>query len=142
SSTSTPASCRATRRRPTRGRSSGSARRRFAASAPSTLRSGPAAPDPVTRARRASGIIPVMAEQNRQLRLASRPTGMVAPDNFELTDEPLPSPEDGGALVKVLYLSLDPAMRGWMSDQPSYVPPVGLGEVMRALGAGVVVDSK
>jgi NADPH-dependent curcumin reductase CurA len=82
-----------------------------------------------------------MADQNHQLRLASRPTGMVAPDNFELTDEPPAAPEEGQALVKVLYLSLDPAMRGWMSDQPSYVPPVGLGEVMRALGAGIVVES-
>jgi NADPH-dependent curcumin reductase CurA len=78
---------------------------------------------------------------NRQLRLASRPTGMVGPQNFELTEEPIATLGDDEVLVRVLYLSLDPAMRGWMSDQPSYVPPVGLGDVMRALGAGVVVDS-
>ena len=78
---------------------------------------------------------------NHQLRLTSRPTGMVGPDNFELTEESVASPGEGEATVKVLYLSLDPAMRGWMSDQPSYVPPVGLGEVMRALGAGIVVES-
>src|SRR5438067_4186147 len=83
-----------------------------------------------------------MADHNRQLRLASRPSGLPSADNFDLTEEPLPSPGDGEALVKVLYISLDPAMRGWMNDVPSYVPPVGLGEVMRALGAGVVVASK
>ncbi|MFL5895057.1 MAG: NADP-dependent oxidoreductase [Thermoleophilaceae bacterium] len=79
---------------------------------------------------------------NRQLRLASRPTGMVDAGNFELTEEPLAAPGDDEALVKTLYISLDPAMRGWMRDAVSYVPPVELGEVMRALGVGVVVDSK
>jgi NADPH-dependent curcumin reductase CurA len=82
-----------------------------------------------------------MQPTNAQLRLASRPAGMVETSDFELTREPLPSPGDGEALVKVLQLSLDPAMRGWMRDVPSYVPPVGLGEVMRALGAGVVLES-
>jgi NADPH-dependent curcumin reductase len=78
---------------------------------------------------------------NRQLRLSTRPEGMVKRDDFDLTEEPFPSPGDGEALVKVQYLSLDPAMRGWMRDVPSYVPPVGIGEVMRALGAGVVLES-
>jgi NADPH-dependent curcumin reductase CurA len=82
-----------------------------------------------------------MADSNRQLRLKSRPTGLPDADNFDLVEEPLPAPGDGEALVKIHYLSLDPAMRGWMSDVPSYVPPVGIGEVMRALGAGVVVAS-
>lgn len=78
---------------------------------------------------------------NRQFRLASRPVGMVKRDDWSLTEEPVPTPADGELLIKVLYLSLDPAMRGWMNDRRSYVPPVGIGEVMRALGAGVVLES-
>ena len=54
----------------------------------------------------------------------------------------MPEPKDGEVLVKVLYISLDPAMRGWMNDGKSYVPPVVIGDVMRALGAGKVVASK
>jgi NADPH-dependent curcumin reductase len=79
---------------------------------------------------------------NRQLRLSERPVGDVQPGHFQVTEEETPSPGDGEALVKVLQISLDPAMRGWMSDAPSYLPPVGLGEVMRALVLGVVVESK
>jgi NADPH-dependent curcumin reductase CurA len=92
---------------------------------------------------RAAGCIPFMvACVNRQLRLMTRPLGEVSSSNFEVTEEELPSPGDGEALVKVLQISLDPAMRGWMSDVPSYLPPVGLGEVMRALVLGVVLESK
>ena len=79
---------------------------------------------------------------NRQFRLASRPTGLVGRENFELTREDVPAPEDDQFLVKLEYVSLDPAMRGWMNDTRSYVPPVQIGEVMRALGAGVVQTSK
>ncbi|HEU4978568.1 MAG TPA: NADP-dependent oxidoreductase [Solirubrobacteraceae bacterium] len=68
---------------------------------------------------------------NRQWLLASRPQGMVSPENFEWREADVPEPGEGQALVRNLYLSLDPAMRGWMSDAPSYVPPVGIGEVMR-----------
>jgi NADPH-dependent curcumin reductase CurA len=78
---------------------------------------------------------------NRQLRLAKRPTGEVEPDDFEVTEEELPAPGDGEARVKVLQVSLDPAMRGWLNDAPSYLPPVGLGDVMRAAVAGVVEES-
>ena len=78
---------------------------------------------------------------NRQLLLAKRPVGEPTPDDFEVKEEETPSPGDGEALVKVLQISLDPAMRGWMSDQPSYIPPVGLGDVMRAGTTGVVVES-
>jgi NADPH-dependent curcumin reductase CurA len=78
---------------------------------------------------------------NRQLLLAKRPVGEPTRDDFEIREvEPAP-PGDGEALVKVLQISLDPAMRGWMSDRPSYMPPVGLGEVMRAGTTGVVVES-
>jgi hypothetical protein len=67
--------------------------------------------------------------------------GEPAKDDFEVKEADPPAPGDGEALVKVLQISLDPAMRGWMSDAPSYLPPVGLGEVMRAGTAGVVVES-
>src|SRR6476469_6450694 len=82
-----------------------------------------------------------MSATNHQLRLDSRPDGMVEASNFKQTEEPVPSPDDGQAVVKVEYISLDPAMRGWMNEGVSYVPPVELGDVMRALGAGVVVES-
>jgi NADPH-dependent curcumin reductase CurA len=78
---------------------------------------------------------------NRQLLLAKRPVGEPTSDDFEVREQDPPTPGEGEALVKVLQISLDPAMRGWMSDAPSYLPPVGLGEVMRAGTAGVVVES-
>ena len=62
--------------------------------------------------------------------------------NWDYTEEPVAEPGDGEVAVKVLYISLDPAMRGWMNDAKSYVPPVGIGEVMRAIGVGQVVESK
>lgn len=80
--------------------------------------------------------------KNPQIRLASRPTGLPTRDNWNVTEEPVPAVPDGGVLVMTLYLSLDPAMRGWMNDAKSYIPPVGIGEVMRAGGIGVVVESK
>jgi NADPH-dependent curcumin reductase CurA len=79
---------------------------------------------------------------NHQFRLASRPAGMVGRENFDHVEEPLPDLEDGQALVKVLYISLDPAMRGWMNEGRSYVPPVAIGEVMRAGTVGRVIDSR
>jgi NADPH-dependent curcumin reductase CurA len=81
-------------------------------------------------------------ETNRQWRLAQRPEGMPPPETWDLVEEPAPTPEDGEVLVKVLLLSLDPAMRAWLDDVPSYIPPVGLGDVMRAIGVGVVVESR
>jgi NADPH-dependent curcumin reductase len=84
-----------------------------------------------------------MAEaQNRQFKLAKRPVGMVKSSDFDFTTTVAPAPADGEVQVKVLYLSLDPAMRGWMNEGKSYIPPVGIGEVMRAGGAGRVVASK
>ena len=79
---------------------------------------------------------------NHQIRLASRPVGMPTRANWNLTSEPVAALEDGGVLVKTLALSLDPAMRGWMNEGKSYIPPVGIDEVMRAGGVGVVVASK
>ena len=83
-----------------------------------------------------------MSAMNRVVRLVSRPMGEAKRSDFTFTDEPLPALEDGQILVKALYLSLDPAMRGWMNEGKSYIAPVGLGEVMRAGGVGEVVESK
>jgi NADPH-dependent curcumin reductase len=79
---------------------------------------------------------------NQQFRLASRPHGEATRENFDLVEQPAEEPGDGQVLVEVEYLSLDPAMRGWMNDARSYVPPVGIGEVMRAGGAGRVIASR
>ncbi|MEO5733807.1 MAG: NADP-dependent oxidoreductase [Rubrivivax sp.] len=79
---------------------------------------------------------------NHQVRLASRPVGLPKDANWQLTEEPVPDLADGDVLVKVLMLSLDPAMRGWMNEGKSYIPPVGIGEVMRAGGIGTVSASK
>ena len=76
--------------------------------------------------------MPSTALSNHQIRLAARPVGTPTRDNWSFTSEPVADPDSGGVLVKTLYLSLDPAMRGWMNDAKSYIPPVGIGEVMRA----------
>ncbi|MDH5539923.1 MAG: NADP-dependent oxidoreductase [Rhizobacter sp.] len=79
---------------------------------------------------------------NQQVRLAARPVGLPTRADWRFTKEPLQQPDEGGILVKTLCLSLDPAMRGWMNEGKSYIPPVGIGEVMRAGGIGVVIASK
>ena len=78
---------------------------------------------------------------NHQFRLAARPVGLPKATDWSYTEEPVPQPGDGQVLVKVQYVSLDPAMRGWMNEGRSYIPPVGIGEVMRALAAGTVIAS-
>ncbi len=78
---------------------------------------------------------------NRQWTLAKRPHGMVSHDNFEFREVPVPSPGDGEVLVRNLYLSFDPTQRGWMEDRESYMPPVQIGEPMRAGSIGQVVES-
>ncbi len=78
---------------------------------------------------------------NHQIRLAARPSGLPTDANWQHTTEPVAEPSEGGVLVKTLALSLDPAMRGWMNEGKSYIPPVGIGEVMRAGGVGEVVAS-
>ncbi|HJV02424.1 MAG TPA: NADP-dependent oxidoreductase [Burkholderiaceae bacterium] len=80
--------------------------------------------------------------ENLQFRLAARPVGMVKASDWQQVVEPVRELADGEILVKVLYLSLDPAMRGWMNDAKSYIRPVAIGEVMRAGGIGVVVASR
>jgi NADPH-dependent curcumin reductase len=78
---------------------------------------------------------------NKQITLAARPVGNPLPSDFSLEETPIPVPQEGEVLVKTLYLSLDPAMRGWMNDVRSYIKPVQIGEVFRAGTAGVVVES-
>ena len=79
---------------------------------------------------------------NHQVRLAARPSGLPTAADWRFTEEPVGAPAEGGVLVRTLALSLDPAMRGWMNEGKSYIPPVGIGEVMRAGGIGVVVASR
>ncbi len=75
---------------------------------------------------------------NRTVRLVGRPVGMVTREAFEIADEAAPEPGEGEFRVKIEYISLDPAMRGWMAEGKSYVAPVQLGDVMRAYGVGYV----
>ncbi len=79
---------------------------------------------------------------NRQFRLKSRPSGRVRTSNFDFIEVPIPEPAAGEAVIRVLYLSIDPTNRVWMSDREQYMPPVELGEVMRGGGIGVVQKSR
>jgi NADPH-dependent curcumin reductase CurA len=79
---------------------------------------------------------------NRQYRLAARPLGLPARTDWHFGEESLRDPGEGEVLVKVIYISLDPAMRGWMNEARSYIAPVAIGEVMRAGGVGRVVASR
>jgi NADPH-dependent curcumin reductase CurA len=79
---------------------------------------------------------------NHQVRLGARPSGLPKRGDWQFTQEPVGEPREGEMLVKIDYLSLDPAMRGWMNEGKSYIRPVQIGEVMRAGGAGRVVASR
>jgi NADPH-dependent curcumin reductase CurA len=79
---------------------------------------------------------------SRQWRLAARPVGKIRDSDFELVEVPVPEPGDGQFVIAVSHISLDPAMRGWMNAGRSYIPPVEIGEVMRALTLGRVIDSR
>lgn len=80
--------------------------------------------------------------RNRRLLLVARPVGVPRREDFALVSEPLPLLADGQFLVRNHYASLDPAMRGWMDDAPSYLPPIPLGGAVRAGTIGIVVDSR
>jgi NADPH-dependent curcumin reductase CurA len=86
--------------------------------------------------------MPAMPVTNHQIRLAARPSGLPKASDWAFTEEPAGEPGEGELLVEVLYLSLDPAMRGWMNEARSYAPPVGIGEVMRAGAVGRVIASR
>ncbi|MDT5139739.1 MAG: hypothetical protein QOD58_4001 [Mycobacterium sp.] len=83
-----------------------------------------------------------MTPTNTVCRLASRPVGLPSSSDWRIADEPAGSPAEGEFLVRVEYLSVDPAMRTWMNAGRSYVPPVEIGEVMRAGAIGRVTDSR
>jgi len=79
---------------------------------------------------------------NRQLILASRPTSLITPEVLQLSESPILPLEEGQALARVKYLSIDPTMRVWMADIPQYMPPVQLDEVMRAFGLAEITESR
>src|SRR3569833_2118874 len=83
-----------------------------------------------------------IALTNQQFRLAARPVGLPKTSDWKFTTEPVREPGEGEILVETLYLSLDPAMRGWMNEGKSYIRPVEIDDVMRAGGIGKVVASK
>ncbi len=83
-----------------------------------------------------------MSETNRRFLLRERPKERVDADTFELVTEPVPEIKDGEALIRTEYVSIDPTNRTWLNDTPTYLPPVGIGEVVRAGGIGRVVASK
>jgi NADPH-dependent curcumin reductase CurA len=83
-----------------------------------------------------------MLRKNHRFTLAARPVGLPRPTDFAYEEEELREPRDGELVVKNKYISLDPAMRGWMNDAKSYVRPIGIGEVIRAGAIGEVVESK
>ena len=83
-----------------------------------------------------------MPRTNKQWVLAKRPHGMISEANWKFQEVPVPALGDGEALVETLYLSCDPTQRGWMEDRPSYMPPVQIGEVMRAGSVARVIESR
>ena len=80
-------------------------------------------------------------EVNRRYLLRARPNGRIDDSTFELVEEPVPETRAGQALVRNLYVSVDPTNRAWIGEEPTYLPPVGIGEVMRSVGLGRVVSS-
>jgi NADPH-dependent curcumin reductase len=83
-----------------------------------------------------------MSEINRQVRLAARPSGLPKDSDWDLVEEPVPTPGEGELVVEISHVSLDPAMRGWMNAGASYIDPVEIGDVMRAGAVGRVVASE
>ena len=81
------------------------------------------------------------SEKNRDIRLKRRPVGLPAPDDFELVESAVPAPGPGQILVRNLFMSVDPYMRGRMMDRESYVPPFQIGEVLQGGAVGKVVAS-
>ena len=80
-----------------------------------------------------------MERKNRQWLLARRPAGMIAPEDFEWVEGPIPSPADGEVLVRNQWLSCDPAQRGWFAGD-TYLPAVKIGEVVRSFAVGTVLE--
>ncbi len=83
-----------------------------------------------------------MTTRNRQVVLRSRPVGMLTAADVEIVEIDIPVPEDGEALVRTSHVGMDPAVRTWLEDKPGYLPPVQLGEVVRAATVGEVVQTR
>jgi NADPH-dependent curcumin reductase CurA len=83
-----------------------------------------------------------VSDRNRRFLLRERPAARVDDSTFERADEDVPEISDGEALVRVEWISIDPTNRMWISDAPGYLPPVQIGEVVRAAGLGRVIESK
>src|SRR5260370_19710376 len=98
-------------------------------------------PQPVLAAPTKAKLTADVAQANRQVKMQSRPKGLLAPGDLQLAEAPLPSLTEGQALARVKYLSIDPPMRVWMAVD-SYLPAVAIGEVMRAAGFAEVVESR
>jgi len=79
---------------------------------------------------------------NKQITLAQRPNGLPKESDFRLAESPVPTPSAGEILVRALYLSVDPYMRGRMNDVKSYAPPIKIGEVMVGGAVGQVMESQ
>ena len=84
----------------------------------------------------------LVSEQNRRIVLAQRPSGLVTDSTTRLESEPVPDLKNGEALIRVRHLSIDPTIRTWMDDVPSYLPPIRIGEVIRSGGVGEIVESR
>jgi NADPH-dependent curcumin reductase CurA len=84
----------------------------------------------------------ITVRTNRLVRLRSRPAGLPGPENWDTAEAVMSEPKSGELLVKLAYVSLDPAMRMWMNAGRSYIPPVEIGDVMRAIGLGRVLVSE
>ncbi len=82
-----------------------------------------------------------MADRNRRMILAERPTGMVDQSTVRVEEAEVPRPGEGEALAQVRYLSIDPTIRTWMDDAPGYLPPIALGEIVRSGGIAEIIES-
>jgi NADPH-dependent curcumin reductase len=80
--------------------------------------------------------------KHTQILLANRPEGMVKDSDFNIVSSEIPNLEDGQVLIQIHYISLDPAIRGWMNAGTTYIPGVAIGSVMRAFSAGEIIKSK
>ena len=91
---------------------------------------------------RRGGPYPMSQSTNREIHLASRPTGVPEPENFKLVETPMPKTGQGQFLVRNILMSVDPYMRGRMTDRESYIPPYQVGQVLDGGSVGQVVDSQ
>ena len=78
---------------------------------------------------------------NHQFRLERRPEGSLVPSDLRYSEEAVRPPGPGQLLVQVLYLSVDPGLRGWLNPAPTFIAPVEVGDVIRAIGVGKVVEA-